>query len=81
MLGLVVCSSPANPSQSNINANCNTYVFHQPSSGVSLATFAFLEQRAICQCWDVVFSFFLIGVFFLLYIIIVASQVNRAFNI
>ncbi|KAF2150873.1 hypothetical protein K461DRAFT_216389, partial [Myriangium duriaei CBS 260.36] len=65
-------------SPSNINSNCNTYVFNQASSGVSLSTFAFLEQRAICQSWDAAFAFWIVGLVFLVWIIVLASQVNRS---
>lgn len=66
-------------SPSNINNNCNTYVFDMPSSGVSLDTFAFISQRSICQSWDAYFAFWLVGVVWLAYAVVLASQVNRRF--
>ena len=70
-------SAQTNTPQSNINGACNTYIFSQPSSGISLDTLAYLEQRAICQSWDAVFAFWIVGLIFLLWVIVLASQVNR----
>lgn len=80
MAGMVETALQLFGSPSNINSNCNTYVFDQSSSGVSLTTFAFLEQRAICQSWDAAFAFWIVGLVFLVWIIVLASQVNRALN-
>ena len=34
---------------SNVNGNCNLYILGQPFTGVSLDTFAYLEQKSICM--------------------------------
>ncbi|KAH6637605.1 hypothetical protein C7974DRAFT_306507 [Boeremia exigua] len=60
----------------NIINQCNTYVFSDSSSGPTLDTLAFLQQRNICQCWQAVFAFWIIGSVFLIWMMIMASQVN-----
>lgn len=75
----VYIASELTTSQSNINSNCQTFVTDQPSSGVSLATFAFLQQRSICQSWQAVFAFWIVGVVFLVWLMVLASQVNRRY--
>lgn len=65
------------PPQGSINGNCQKYVFGAPSYDVSLQTLAFLEQQGICQSWLAAFSFWIVGTVFLIYMIIVGSQVVR----
>ncbi|CAO2656088.1 Nn.00g048910.m01.CDS01 [Neocucurbitaria sp. VM-36] len=60
----------------NINNQCNTYVFGDDSSGANLNTLAFLQQRNICQCWQAVFAFWIVGSVFLVWMMVMASQVN-----
>lgn len=61
----------------NINGNCQQYVFSQPSRDQSINTLAWLEQNGICQAWQAVFAFWIIGAVFLAYLIIVATNVSR----
>ncbi|KNG52693.1 arginase-like protein [Stemphylium lycopersici] len=60
----------------NINNQCNTYVFNSDASGANLNTLAFLQQRNICQCWQAAFAFWIIGTVFLVWMMVMASQVN-----
>ncbi|MCJ1410045.1 hypothetical protein MMC19_004130 [Ptychographa xylographoides] len=62
---------------SNVNGNCNLYILGQPFTGVSLDTFAYLEQKSICQSWQAAFSFLIIGCVFYIWMIVMASQVNQ----
>jgi len=61
----------------NINGNCQTYIYNQPSHGLSLDTLAWLEQDSICASWDAVFAFWLVGAVFLTWMIILGSTVAR----
>lgn len=61
----------------NIQGNCQQYVFSQPQRDLSRDTLAWLEQNGICQAWQAVFAFWIIGAVFLVYMIIVASNVAR----
>ncbi|PSK38477.1 hypothetical protein C1H76_2729 [Elsinoe australis] len=79
LAGLIETALQLFGSASNINSNCQTFVTDQPSSGVSLATFAFLQQRSICQSWQAVFAFWIVGVVFLVWLMVLASQVNRRY--
>ncbi|KAF2121967.1 hypothetical protein BDV96DRAFT_562727 [Lophiotrema nucula] len=60
----------------NINNQCNTWVFNQKATGPSGNTLAFLQQQNICQCWDAIFAFWIIGSVFLIWMLVMASQVN-----
>jgi hypothetical protein len=60
----------------NINNQCNTFVFNDDVSGPSVNTLAFLQQRNICQCWQAVFAFWIIGSVFLVWMMVMAGQVN-----
>lgn len=60
----------------NINNQCNTYVFNDSAEGPNQNTLAFLQQRNICQCWQAVFAFWIVGSVFLVWMMVMASQVN-----
>jgi len=60
----------------NVNNQCNTYVFNDNSAGPNVNTLAFLQQRNICQCWQAEFAFWIIGSVFLVWMMVMASQVN-----
>ncbi|KAF2219199.1 hypothetical protein BDZ85DRAFT_206523 [Elsinoe ampelina] len=77
LAGLIETALQLFGSGSNVNGNCQTFVINQPSRGVTLATFAFLQQRSICQSWQAVFAFWIVGVVFLIWLIFLASQVNN----
>ncbi|KAH8726616.1 hypothetical protein GQ44DRAFT_738768 [Phaeosphaeriaceae sp. PMI808] len=60
----------------NINNQCNTYVFNDNAAGPTRETLAFLQQRNICQCWQATFAFWIVGTVFLVWMMVMASQVN-----
>jgi len=60
-----------------VNNNCNTYVFSMPFTGVSVDTLAYLEQKNICQSWQAAFAFDIIAVVFDIWMMVIASQVQR----
>lgn len=77
LVGLVVISIQLWGPSGSVSSNCNLYVFGavpQPL-GQSLETLAWLEQRGICQSWQAVFAFGLVGAIFLLWIMVMAYQV------
>ncbi|KAJ9624151.1 hypothetical protein H2203_005601 [Taxawa tesnikishii (nom. ined.)] len=61
----------------NVNGNCSRYVSNNQVTGVSIQTLAWLEQNSICQSWMAVFAFWIIGTIFLIWMMIMASQVAR----
>ncbi|KAI6869926.1 hypothetical protein KC343_g7651 [Hortaea werneckii] len=61
----------------NINGNCETYVYDNPQNDLTLNTLAWLQQNSICQSWDAVFAFWIIGAVFLVWMIILGAQVAR----
>lgn len=63
--------------KANINGNCQMYVTNQPSNDLSINTLAWLEQNSICQSWDAVFAFWIVGAVFLVWMLVLGSQVAR----
>ncbi|KAF2870952.1 hypothetical protein BDV95DRAFT_594877 [Massariosphaeria phaeospora] len=61
----------------NVNNQCNTYVTNQKQFGPNVNTLAWLQQNNICQCWQAVFAFWIVGSVFLVWMMIMASQVNQ----
>ncbi|SMY28733.1 unnamed protein product [Zymoseptoria tritici ST99CH_1A5] len=64
----------------DIANKCQTFVTNNPSKDLSIVTLAWLQQNSICQSWYAVFAFWLIGVVFLIYLIVLASMVARTGN-
>ncbi|KAF2001009.1 hypothetical protein P154DRAFT_575392 [Amniculicola lignicola CBS 123094] len=62
----------------NVNNLCNQWVnngnLHQ---GQTIQTLGWLQQQNICQCWSAQFAFWIIGTVFLVWMMIMASQVNQ----
>ncbi|KAK1723369.1 hypothetical protein CaCOL14_012254 [Colletotrichum acutatum] len=74
-VGLVVVSIQLWGPDGSVSSTCNLAVFNRSPTGQSLDTLAWLEQRSICQAWQAVFSFALVGAIFLLWIMVMAYQV------
>jgi hypothetical protein len=76
LVGLIVISVQLWGPSGSVSSNCNLYVFgaFQPK-GQSTETLAWLQQRSICQSWQAVFAFGLVGGVFLLWIMVMAYQV------
>ncbi|KAI1073588.1 hypothetical protein F5B20DRAFT_500052 [Whalleya microplaca] len=75
MVGLIVVSIELWGPNGSVNANCAALVWGNSPTGNNQATLAWLEQKSICQSWQAVFAFGLIGCIFLLWIMIMAVQV------
>ncbi|KAI5920146.1 hypothetical protein F4810DRAFT_703138 [Camillea tinctor] len=75
MVGLVVVSIELWGPAGSVSLNCERLVWSATPQGNNQATLAWLEQRSICQQWQAVFAFALIGCLFLLWMIIMAVQV------
>lgn len=75
LVGLIVVSVQLWGPSGSVSSSCNLAVFSQNPTGQTLETLAWMEQRSICQSWEAVFSFGLVGVVFLLWIMIMAYQV------
>ncbi|CAD6575152.1 MAG: hypothetical protein ASARMPRED_007114 [Alectoria sarmentosa] len=60
----------------SVNSYCNLY---RPSSGLAdgEATLAWLETQGICQDWKAAFAFYIVGTVFLLWMMVMAYQVNQ----
>jgi len=61
----------------DVSSNCQKYVNDNQISGVSATTLAWLEQNNICSSWYAAFSFWIVGVIFLIWMLVMASQVGR----
>ncbi|SLM36570.1 hypothetical protein LPUS_06152 [Lasallia pustulata] len=77
LTGLIETSIQLFGPTGSVNGNCQLYVTGQPFTGESINTLAWLEQNNICSCWKAAFAFELIGTVFLLWMGIMAWQVNR----
>ncbi|MCJ1236238.1 hypothetical protein MMC14_004216 [Varicellaria rhodocarpa] len=77
LTGLVETSIQLFGPSGSVNTNCNLYVTGMPFKGPSIATLAYLEQKSICMSWQAAFSFEVIGTVFLLWLGIMAWQVQR----
>ncbi|KAK0610382.1 hypothetical protein B0T17DRAFT_620865 [Bombardia bombarda] len=77
LVGLIVISVQLWGPQGSVNSNCNLFVFgaNPIPTGQNLQTLAWLEQRSICQSWQAVFAFGLVGAVFLLWIMVIAYKV------
>jgi hypothetical protein len=75
LVGLIVVSIELWGPSGSVSSNCNLAVFSQSPTGQSISTLAWLEQRSICQSWQAVFAFGLVGAIFLLWIMVMAYQV------
>ncbi|KAI1264770.1 hypothetical protein F5Y18DRAFT_78559 [Xylariaceae sp. FL1019] len=75
LVGLIVVSIELWGGSSSVSISCDKLVWNAAPTGPNPTTLAWLEQRSICQQWQAVFAFGLIGSIFLLWIIIMAIQV------
>ncbi|PHH60758.1 hypothetical protein CDD81_1296 [Ophiocordyceps australis] len=75
LVGLVVISIQFWGPNGSIYSNCKAHVFSQNPKGKTLETLAWLQQRNICQSWQLVFAMGLIGAIFLVWLMIMAYQV------
>lgn len=76
LTGLIETSIQLYGPTGSVNSYCNLY---RPSKGLANgeATLAWLETQGICQDWRAVFSFYIIGTVFLLWMMVMAWQVNQ----
>jgi len=77
LTGLIELAIQFFGSGSGVSSNCATYVTGMPTTGVSVGTLAWLEQRMICQTWQAAFAFQVVGLVFLIWMMVMAYQVNR----
>ncbi|KAF7554182.1 hypothetical protein G7046_g6897 [Stylonectria norvegica] len=75
LVGLIVISIELFGPTGSIQGVCNMQVFNRSPKGQSLETLAWLQQRNICQSWQLVFAMALTGGVFLVWIMIMAYQV------
>lgn len=77
LVGLVVVSIQLWGPSASVSSNCDLFVFgaNPKPSGQSIQTLAWLAQKGICQSWQAVFAFGLLGGIFLLWIMVMAYQV------
>lgn len=62
----------------DLNTRCQQLrPYHGTGYGVTIWTLQYLQQRSTCQSWLAVFSFWIIGAVFLVWMIILGSMVAR----
>ncbi len=74
LTGLIETSIQLYGPKGSVNSYCSAY---KPSSGPSQATLAWLETNGLCMDWKAAFSFLIVGTIFLLWMMVMAWQVNR----
>ncbi|MCJ1457013.1 hypothetical protein MMC28_007379 [Mycoblastus sanguinarius] len=78
LTGLIETSIQLYGPTGSVNFYCNLY---KPSSGYvngqGEATLAYLETQGICNDWKAAFSLYLVGTVFLLWMMVMAWQVNQ----
>lgn len=77
LVGLVVISIQLWGPRNSISSRCNIYVFGRDPKpkGESDVTRSWLQQKSVCQSWQAVFAFGLIGQIFLFWIMVMAYSV------
>ncbi|KAK5654233.1 hypothetical protein OQA88_7408 [Cercophora sp. LCS_1] len=77
LVGLIVISVQLWGPTGSVSSNCNLFVFgaNPQPVGQSLQTLAWLQQKSVCQSWQAVFAFGMVGAIFLLWIMVMAYQV------
>ncbi|KAL9076285.1 MAG: hypothetical protein Q9161_001001 [Pseudevernia consocians] len=76
LTGLIETSIQLYGPTGSVNSYCNLY---KPSYGLANgeATLAWEATRGICQDWKAVFAFYIVGTVFLLWMMVMAWQVNQ----
>lgn len=77
LTGLIRIAMELFGATANINSYCTDFVQNNPSRGPTILTLAHLQQVNICACWRAAFSFAIIGTVFLLWMMIMAWQVQN----
>ncbi|KKA30843.1 hypothetical protein TD95_000739 [Thielaviopsis punctulata] len=62
----------------NVNSQCSIQVWSGNPKGENIITLAWLMQKSICQSWQALFSFSLVGTAALIWIMIMSYQVFAA---
>ncbi|ENH67129.1 hypothetical protein FOC1_g10002761 [Fusarium oxysporum f. sp. cubense race 1] len=75
LVGLVVVAIQLFGPDGSIQSVCDVQVFGKNPKGTSMATMAWLQQRNICQSWQLVFAMALTGTVFFVWVMIMAYQV------
>ena len=74
LTGLIETSIQLYGPKGSVNSYCTAY---RPSSGPSASTLAWLETQGICNDWRAAFAMLIVGTVFLLWMMVMAWQVNR----
>ncbi|KAK0250531.1 hypothetical protein LTS09_014378 [Friedmanniomyces endolithicus] len=61
-----------------IIGQCNSLNSYAPAGGLTVDVLAYLELQSICQSWEAVFAFWIVGAVFFLWMIVLGSQVSRS---
>lgn len=78
LTGLIETSIQLYGPTGSVNSYCNVYTASSGyTNGQGEATLAYLETQGICSDWKAVFSFYIIGSVFLLWMMVMSYQVNR----
>ncbi|KAG7006125.1 hypothetical protein G7Y79_00016g041100 [Physcia stellaris] len=74
LTGLIETAIQLYGPKGSVNSYCTAY---RPSSGPSASTLAWLETQGICNDWRAAFAMLIVGTVFLLWMMVMAWQVNR----
>ncbi|KAI9851970.1 MAG: hypothetical protein M1838_002259 [Thelocarpon superellum] len=77
LTGLIKISIELWGPSGSVSMNCSQFVDNQQFWGLSINTLAWLTQSSICAQWKTAFSFALVGTVFLLWMLVMAWQVQQ----
>lgn len=75
LVGLVMIAIQLFGPDESIQSVCDIQVFNRNPKGQTEETMAWLQQRNICQSWQLAFAMSLTGVVFLIWVMIMSYQV------
>ncbi|KAF7534113.1 hypothetical protein G7Z17_g13414 [Cylindrodendrum hubeiense] len=75
LVGLVIVAIQLFGPDNSINSVCSVEVFGRNPQGQTEETLAWLQQRSICQSWQLIFAMTLTGVAFQIWVMVMSYQV------
>ena len=62
---------------SHVNPNCQKYVYNQQTTGVTMENLVWLLQDDICTSWNVATAFWITGLIFWIWLLVLARSVAQ----
>jgi len=62
----------------HVNPTCQSYVYNQATSGVTMENLIWLLQDDICQTWDIAFAFWVVGIILWIWMLALGRSVAQS---